>query len=86
MWQLARVLRYRLGRTVVDRTGLQGRFDFTLNWPVSVGGRDPTEQAMNRRAAILQALREQLGLEATPEIASIPVLVIDSAERPDADH
>jgi bla regulator protein BlaR1 len=87
MWQFALVLGNRLGRTVVDRTGLQGRFDFTVDWAeASARGRDLTEQSMNRQAAILQALREQLGLDAKPAIASIPILVIDSAERPDPDR
>lgn len=75
MWQLALLLGERLGRTVVDRTGLQGRFDFSVNW----GG------ASNPRSAIPEALREQLGLELVSTVAKIPILVIDAAERPTAD-
>jgi uncharacterized protein (TIGR03435 family) len=83
MWQLALLLGPRVGRTVVDRTGLEGRFNFTVDWSgVPQAGPDLTAQTANRRIALMTALRDQLGLELVPETANIPILAIDAAERP----
>jgi bla regulator protein blaR1 len=73
------------GRPVVDRTGLRGRFDFTLEWtpdadsPVSsdVGGL-PTGKTFD----LLEALKEQLGLKLKSTNATIRVPVIDRVGRP----
>jgi uncharacterized protein (TIGR03435 family) len=65
-------------RRVVDRTGLGGRYDFTLYYsPVS--GRPAGSD--NNAPSIEQALQEQLGLKLAPSKASIDVLVIDHAEK-----
>lgn len=63
------------GRPVVDRTGLTGRFDFTLNW--SPEGTTDTDAP-----SIFTALQEQLGLKLQPARGPVDVLVVDSAERP----
>ena len=66
------------GRLVVDRTGLTGRFDFTLNFaPDSVNDSDAP--------SIFTAVQEQLGLKLEPATGPVEVLVIDSAERPTPD-
>jgi uncharacterized protein (TIGR03435 family) len=63
---------------VVDRTGLTGRYDFTLYFrhmnSVSPG---PDDDA----PGIEQAVQEQLGLKLSPSHASIDVIVIDHAEK-----
>jgi bla regulator protein blaR1 len=69
-----------LDRLVLDRTGLSGRFDFTMEFDA-----DPTEP--NIMAAVggpglLAALREQLGLRLQATKAPVDVLVIDGIERP----
>jgi bla regulator protein blaR1 len=73
------------GRPVVDRTGLRGRFDFTLEWtpnansPVSSNvGALPVGKTLD----LLEALKEQLGLELKSTKATIRVPVIDQVERP----
>jgi uncharacterized protein (TIGR03435 family) len=63
-----------LGRTVIDKTGLTGFYDLTLEW-------DAGEDA---GSSILDALRSQLGLKLSYEKAPVEVLVIDSAEKPSA--
>jgi uncharacterized protein (TIGR03435 family) len=73
--QLARTLTALVGRAVVDKTGLTGSFDWTLKWA-------PETQAVSDGPALVTALQEQLGLRLEPQVATIDVLVIDSAERP----
>ena len=63
------------GRPVVDRTGLTGRFDFTLNWA-------PEGSPDSDAPSLFTALQEQLGLRLQPARGAVDVLVIDSVERP----
>jgi uncharacterized protein (TIGR03435 family) len=62
-------------RRVVDKTGLTGRYDFTLYCSNTQSGPD------NNAPGIEQALQEQLRLKLVPSRASIDVLVIDYAEK-----
>lgn len=69
---LVRELSQKLGgRIVVDKTGMTGNYDFTLQWK-------PDETT----AAILRATQEQLGLKLESETVPMDVLVIDRAENP----
>jgi uncharacterized protein (TIGR03435 family) len=68
------------GRVVLDRTGLVGLYDFTLNWS---WGEDPSSQAYG--ADLLTALREQLGLELKPAKAPVDVVIVQSASEPSVD-
>ena len=78
-----------LDRPVVDRTGIDGTFDFTLTWTpdetqfANMGVRVPT-QADNANAppGLFTAMQEQLGLKLEPEKIPAEVLVIDRVERP----
>ncbi len=65
----------RLDRVVVDKTGLQGGFNFKLEWA-------PQEAVNPTGASIFGALREQLGLRLESQKNPVQVLVVDSAERP----
>jgi bla regulator protein blaR1 len=73
------------GRPVVDRTGLSGTYDFSLE---SVPGRitpiasDANPQLDTEGPTLLEALKEQLGLTLRPENAPIQILVIDHVEQP----
>jgi bla regulator protein BlaR1 len=74
-----------LAHTVVDQTGLSGRYDFTLEWaPESNGSAAPGAgvQPDPPGPAILEAVKEQLGLELKSTKAPLSVLVIDRVERP----
>ena len=75
MTGLAVALSPIVGRPVVDRTGFDGGFDFTLRFTT-----DPTTDS--RFPLIFTALREQLGLKLESGRAPIEVLVIDRVERP----
>jgi bla regulator protein blaR1 len=74
-----------LGRPVVDQTGLNGAFDFSLRWlpdqsADSPGGNDGQQDAQSPPLA--EALKEQLGLKLKATKAPIQILVIDHVEPP----
>ena len=74
-----------VGRPVVDRTGLSGNYDFTLEWTPESTAIPPTgadTQPGSQGPSFLEALREQLGLKLKPTKAPLNVLVIDHIERP----
>jgi uncharacterized protein (TIGR03435 family) len=82
------------GRVVVDKTGLNGIYDFTLKWTpmdsTAGGAADSNASAQNAGGhandatgpSLLTALQEQLGLKLEPQKASVGVLVIDHVEEP----
>jgi uncharacterized protein (TIGR03435 family) len=67
-------------RTVVNRTGLTGVYDFTLDWSSDSEASDQTDAA-----DMFTALREQLGLDLKPDKAPVDVVVVESAKEPDLD-
>jgi uncharacterized protein (TIGR03435 family) len=78
-----------VGRRVVDRTGLTGRFDYDLEWtpsviPIGVVTPTPPDQP-NAGPNLFTALQEQLGLKLEPGREALPVLVVDSVEQPTPD-
>src|SRR5688572_20533367 len=80
MSQLAQFLQ-RVGRPVIDQTGLTGRYDFDLAFaPLGASPADaPSDPA---RPTIFIALEEQLGLKLQFTKAPLDVIVIDSIEQP----
>jgi len=76
---LTGILPTLLGRPVIDRTGLAGKFDYVLTF--SPAG---TDAADTGGPSIFTALQEQLGLKLESSRASIDFFVIDHAEKPDA--
>lgn len=70
-------------RLVVDKTGLAGRYDFTLYYSSPI---NPPPDADNHAPSVEQALEEQLGLRLVPSKASIDVLVIDHAGKTPTDN
>jgi uncharacterized protein (TIGR03435 family) len=85
---------YGVGRIVVDRTGLTGRFDMDMEWaPLTQfrqpGNLDPppdfADRAVNTLPTLFVALREQLGLALEPDRGPVRSIVIERAERPTPD-
>jgi len=84
----------QLGRPVLDRTGLTGKYDFNLHWaPVENQGtllkgfevEQPTGSALSPESSgpsIFTAIQEQLGLKLEPQRGPVEILVIDHVERP----
>ena len=77
-----------LDRPVVDRTGLQGRFDFTLSWTPDesqyrqAGIQVPPAPADAKLPGLFTAIQEQIGLRLESVTAPVEVIVIDGAEKP----
>jgi uncharacterized protein (TIGR03435 family) len=67
---------FKLGRPVVDMTGIKGAYDFILKWAPDDA---PADASVN--ASIFTALREQLGLKLEPRKIAFRILVIDHVER-----
>ena len=87
--QLAKLLGNQLGRTVLDKTGLAGDFDFELTWTPDVtgplgpkeGGVDGPPPVDPGGPSIFTAIQEQLGLKLESQKGPVEILVIDSVER-----
>lgn len=72
-----------VGRPVIDRTGLAGRWDIELQFACAAGLQVAQDQP-NAPASVFTAVQEQLGLKLEPRKEKMEVLVIDSVERPTA--
>jgi uncharacterized protein (TIGR03435 family) len=74
MARLAQLLSKQVGGHVVDKTGLAGDYDFTLQWaPEDNPGAGPS---------IFTAVQEQLGLRLKSGKLPVECLVIDHVEHP----
>lgn len=74
----ARVLARETGQPVLNRTALEGTFNFRLTW-----ARDrATPLTGDDRSSLFTALPEQLGLRMRAEKAPVEILVIDHVEKP----
>lgn len=70
-------------RPILDKTGLSGNFDFTLEWT-------PEELNLNGAKAALdpngptffEALKDQLGLKLVSTTGTVQTLIIDHIEQP----
>lgn len=88
MEQFAGFLQARIvDRPVVDKTGLSGKYDFTLTWrPDQLGptpaNAPPPPADLESRPDIFTAMQEQLGLRFQAEKTAVEVLVVDKASKP----
>jgi uncharacterized protein (TIGR03435 family) len=80
------MLSRQLGRSIIDRTGLAGNYDFTLRWSPDNGATTSSNDSAGTQAdalpSIFSAVQEQLGLKLESTKAPASVLVIDHLERP----
>jgi uncharacterized protein (TIGR03435 family) len=80
-----------LDRPVVDKTGLTGRYDFTLDYTLSglppppgqaaAAPPTPADGASDPGPDLIAAVQQQLGLRLVRSRAKLDVLVIDKAEK-----
>jgi uncharacterized protein (TIGR03435 family) len=77
-----------LDRAVLDRTALNGTYDFVFEWTPQHNG--PGTPQLNGQSPVVhesgpkfaEDLQEQLGLKLEPQTAPTEVLVVDNVERP----
>lgn len=90
-----RHLALQLGATVVDRTGLPGKYDFNLHWgpDLQLGDGMPQPPGIAPKGdgppslktpgpSLFTALKEQLGLKLEEQKEPVDVIVIDHIEPP----
>ncbi len=87
MEQLVTALAPFAGRVVLDRSGLNGLFDFDLEWTPDQLPRQPPDDPEPPRIdangpSLFTALQEQLGLKLESKKGPVDVLIIDRAEKP----
>ena len=90
---LVRQLTLQVGRRVIDKTGLTGEYDFTLEWapepgqggPESIGlppTLEPLQASDSKGPSIFTAVQEQLGLRLDAQKGPVDIIVIDRVEKP----
>jgi uncharacterized protein (TIGR03435 family) len=94
---LTQILSLQVGRAVLDKTGLTGRYDFTwqFNQGAASGGRgaqppaggpaggaNPAASADSEPPSIFTVLQEELGLKLDSGKGPVEIIVIDHIERP----
>jgi uncharacterized protein (TIGR03435 family) len=93
MSDLTSILADLLGKPVEDKTGLEGVFDFVMEWtPDSVSerslkpGAEKVEPAAEAQTgpSIFTALQETLGLKLETKKVTVEAIAIDHAEKPSA--
>jgi uncharacterized protein (TIGR03435 family) len=93
MSNLANMLSTQLHRTVLDKTGLTGKYDLELNWTPDPGaepmfkgpdsGQHSSDTAQDSSGpTIFTALQEQLGLKLQSARGPVETIVIDHVEMP----
>jgi uncharacterized protein (TIGR03435 family) len=78
--ELSRRLQQSIEAVIVDRTGLRGTYDFTLDYLRARTLGD--QQAVATGVSIFTALQEQLGLRLEPRRGPVEVMVIETVQRP----
>lgn len=77
-----------LDRPVLDQTGLEGKFDFTLNWTPDdsqfhgMGAKFSHPTGTNAPPPLSVAMHDQMGLKLEPAIVTAGILIVDHVEKP----
>jgi uncharacterized protein (TIGR03435 family) len=75
--QLNRTFAWQIGRVIVNQTGLDGDYDYTLDFTPDEGRPNPLDPSL-----WISALQYQLGLSVKAEQGPVDFIVIDSVEKP----
>lgn len=79
---LAEELAKEVGRPVIDKTGIMGRYNLKIRWTPDVDAASAGSSAPDAPPFIFTALEEQLGLKLRPGKGPVEVLVVDRVEMP----
>jgi uncharacterized protein (TIGR03435 family) len=79
---LTQELSRELGRVIVDKTGIEGRYDVALKWTPDEGQSSANSGSVDAGPSIFTAIQEQLGLKLESSKGPVQVLVIDHVEMP----
>ncbi|MBL8215341.1 MAG: TIGR03435 family protein [Bryobacterales bacterium] len=93
MAMLVQQLSQQLGKPVVDKTGIDGRYDIELRWTPEpgqglggLGGPPPPPDALPpadpNGLTIFTAVQEQLGLRLDSQKTTVPVIIVEALSRP----
>ena len=79
--ELARWLKYIVGRPVMDKTGIEGRYEMLVDFDIYAyrGGTPPPDY---NKPSLEKMLEEQFGLRMVPAKEAMPVYVVESISRP----
>jgi uncharacterized protein (TIGR03435 family) len=77
---IAAALSGKVGRIVIDKTGLTGIYDFTVTYATDTASAVSASEPPG--PSIFTAVEEQLGFKLEAAKGPVPVLVIDSIDRP----
>ena len=88
---LVATLQPELGRPVIDKTGLDGYYDYTLEFRLEGAnaappGQQPPPPSDSDAPELVTAVEEQLGLKLTAKRAPVDVVVVDSGEKTPAEN
>ncbi len=79
---IAQALGGIVDKPVIDETGLEGVFDFELNYTLDTSANAGDSVAENAAASVFTAVREQLGLRLVSKKGPVPTWTVVSAEKP----
>lgn len=79
MARMAEWMSHQVDRPVIDMTGIEGAFDFTLKFTTEREQQDPGNTV--KYAVVPLAIQDQLGLRLEKRVAPIEMLVVDRAEK-----
>jgi uncharacterized protein (TIGR03435 family) len=83
MEELATNFADNINHTVIDKTGLTGRYDLKLRWTSDPLAANPGDDGTTDRPPdLFTAIKEQLGLKLDPSKGPVTTLVVDHAEKP----
>ena len=85
MAAFAHYLEDNLGRVVVDKTGIEGGYEFNFDWnpeDLSAAKQGAPNATADEGPSIFTAVQEQLGLKLESQKGPVEVIVIDHAELP----
>jgi uncharacterized protein (TIGR03435 family) len=82
MLSIANQISYVLEKTIIDNTGLKGKYDIDLKWTPEEAKSGEDDGSSESGASIFTAVQEQLGLKLVSTKGPVETLVIDHVELP----